>query len=95
MLTEIRGLCEILKINESDTRTYKLFKLMEAGGDISEHFDDVDAEEMWFLLHTEQSVSSIRQKLWQLLQFHDGDFANVTELSQYNWERLRTWMKSK
>ncbi len=95
VLTEIRGLCEILKINESDTRTYKLFKLMEAGGDISEHFDDVDAEEMWFLLHTEQSVSSIRQKLWQLLQFHDGDFANVTELSQYNWERLRTWMKSK
>lgn len=69
---------------------------MEAGGSVAEHFDDVDAEEMWFLLHTPQSIASIREKLWAMLQYHDSDVqAIVADMSQYTWEQLRTWMTAK
>lgn len=96
VLTEIRGLCELLKLNETDLRTYKLYKLMEAGENVALHFDDVDAEEMWFLLHTPQSVVSVREKLWEMVQFHEVDIDSITTaMSQYSWEQLRNWVAAK
>lgn len=69
---------------------------MEAGGAVELHFDDVDAEEMWLLLHTPQSIVSIREKLWEMVQYHDSDVhAIVADMSQYTWEQLRTWMTAK
>lgn len=92
VLTQIRALCEILKVDEADQQTYRLYKLVEGGESAAPLFDDVDAEVMWHLLHTPQSVRSIRMALWTLYSSLDNHSAVTAVMSQYSWEQLRTWI---